>query len=443
MKTITFITLAFTSFCITGCTTDRSSSPYVHAPYATTQVLVGQCLFLQGSGESAAIASALAGLVIDKAFNIVAAGLRAAGSEQKEYLSGFGNFDTPPASLSKTCVTIVQGRFFSSVSQDPDANYFKPAWANTAGLDEEKLKLLAKWHRIYFVDKPDFMMESVISGTSVSGVFTLRPLYALMTEPVERPWADYSGNRHIAILFSFFAAGGNPQADSNPGTEIILGNLAKDQPLIFRYPSNDKSPSKQRVKSDNSNTDKFLAAPYLRWPNEGRFFKLDSGFLAPSTVRVMVTQTKSENKLMTFLADAFDSVEKDLASTAKQALIPSVAQEAKLAAQNQQLSKLNSYNTTYNAALEALGKCANSKVNPTSNMEIFEALQLAQTAHSAQISANIAAKANDFAEPFTAKQIIVASGKSARADCDKVLTSKLASQNDTSPQEDDPAGPPP
>ncbi len=423
---------------ILGCASNRPVTQEVQAPYASTRVLVGECLFLKGAGESAVV-PAIAGLAIDKAFNIVAAGLRAAGEEKKEYLSGVGNFDKPSKSFNGSCVTIVQGRFYSSVSQVPEEAYFSPTWAASTGLDKEKLKSLAKWHYVYLVDKPDFIMESVIVSTSHSGVFTLRPLYALLNRPVEKPWADVvsRGRRHVAMLFSFFAAGEDPTAAANPGTEIVLGEMVKEQPLIFRFP--DRTQWARAVLSSGE-----VSTPYIQWPNEGRFFKLDvTKFSGPATVRVVVTQTKSESKLLMFLADAFDSVKKEISDEAKQAIIPSVAREADIAELRNKLSQQNAYDTALNEALAALDKCANSLAAMSSSSDLRALLALAQTARTEQDEANIIAKINRFPAPFSVDELISRSTQSAKADCRRVLTTKLGSHDGSDGQtSDDPAASP-
>lgn len=428
--------LAITS--LLGCASNRPVTQKVQAPYASTRVLVGECLFLKGAGEGAVV-PAIAGLAIDKAFNIVAAGLRAAGEEKKEYLSGVGNFDKPSKDIVKSCVTIIQGRFYSSVSQVPGDAYFTPAWAASTELDKEKLRALAKWHHVYLVDEPDFIMESVIVGTSQSGVFTLRPLYALLNRPVEKPWADVvsRGRRHVAMLFAFFAAGEDPTAAANPGTEIVLGEMVKEQPLIFRFPG-----GAQWTTAKPSGGEVII--PYMQWPNEGRFFQLDmTKFSGPASVRVVVTQTKSESKLLMFLADAFDSVKKELSDEAKQTIIPSVAREADIAESRNKLSQQNAYNTALNKALAALDKCANSSATTSSSSDLRALLALTQAARAEQDEANIVAKVNRFPAPFSVDELISRSSQSAKADCKKVLTSKLGPHDGSNGQtSDDPAAPP-
>lgn len=437
---ITYLAIAS----ILGCASNHPATKEVQAPYASTRVLVGECLFLEGAGESAVV-PALAGLAIDKAFNIVAAGLRAAGSEKKEYLNGIGNFDKPAEGLVKSCVTIIQGRFYSSVSHVPGDTYFTPAWAASTGLDKEKLRSLAKWHHVYLVDKPDFIMESVIVGTSHTGVFTLRPLYALLNRPVEQPWAEVvgRGHRHVAMLFSFFAAGEDPVAAANPGTEIVLGEMVKEQPLIFRFPAG-KEWGSSALSSKVVSTNKKIPVPYIQWPNEGRFFKLDvTKFSGAATVRVVVTQTKSESKLLTFLADAFDSVKKELSDEAKQAMIPSVSREADIADSTNKLSRQKAYNTAFNTALAALEKCASSSAVTSSSSDLRALLALAQTARAEQDDANIVAKTNRFPAPFEVYELISLSPQSAKAECKKVLTTKLGSHDGSDRQaSDDPAAPP-
>ena len=143
-----------------------------------------------------------------------------------------------------------------------------------------------------------------------------------------------------------------------------------------------------------------------------------------------------------FLADAFDSVKKELSDEAKQAMIPSVARDAGIAESRNKLSQQKAYDTALNTALAALDRCANSPAETSSSSDLRALLVLAQSARAEQDEANIVAKTNRFPAPFGVDELISRSTQSAKTDCKKVLTIKLGSDDGSDGQTDDPAAPP-
>lgn len=368
-----------------------SAKPKQEPTYSTTKVLVGECLFREGSGESA-IGAALLTFGIEKAINLVSGALSIAGQDKATTYYGTGNFDRKFEQLNKTCVIIIKGRFVADVRSID--NLGQPEWASAMQIPGGALKTLARQHRTVLADRPDFMFEAVFNKSLGGTAYTLRPLYAALNSPEEKPALNFSGGRrHVALMLSLVPPGAAFDASSNPGAEIILGQLRPGSPLLFRFPA--------------SSADK---TQYRSWPQESRWFTMDAAKInGPITVRAVVTETRSGSALAKFLGEALEAAKPALKEELETELIPSRRRAAQIADLEAEATLANTYATALQKAYSSLNACAISSATGNSFDHQAQRMTLSQTARNDQEAANRAAIAASQRPPFSTGQLVTLS----------------------------------
>jgi hypothetical protein len=361
--------------------------PSVAAPrpgsFHATRAVVGNCIFSQGES---AIAAALISFGIEKAFNLVGGALSAAGQDKPSTYYATGNFERPINSAVRTCIIIVKGRFSNSATTQTAEQLATspPEWAARLDLTQA-LPKLAREHNLVLTEAPEFVMEVGFVSSKDKSAYTLRPYYAVMNKPNERPLLNFSGGkRHIAVLFSLVPPDSAFDAATNPGAEIILGQVSPGQPLTFRFPN--------------------AAIP---WPQESRWFKIDAEKInGPVTVRAVVTETRSGSALAKFLAQAFEAVKPSLKEEAENALIPSKAKEARLAELTADAALRAAANTANQTVRASLATCVASTATSNSLADRSARLGLSEKVRADQEGANQAAIAASIPKPFPAQELI-------------------------------------
>ncbi|HET6941365.1 MAG TPA: hypothetical protein VFH89_04295 [Sphingomicrobium sp.] len=361
-------------------------------------------MFRETSGESA-VPATLITFGIEKALNLVGAALKKAGEDEVKTFYANGNFEGKPAALKEQCVLVLRGQFAGAIDEKDikDLVSAPPAWTNRMLLPSSALVTLARQHRVYMTAQPDFMFEAAFRSSSDGTAFTLRPLYAALNKPVARPALNFSGDsRHVAIMISLVAPDAEFDADSNPGAEIVLGQLSPRTPVRFQF---------LKV-GDN--------ADYVGWPQESRWFPLKAEDVnGPFTVRVAVTETRTGSALAKFLSEMFEEVKPTLQTEAENRLIAAKGREAKVAEMQAEATLEASYQAAVSTALASLNQCASSTADGTSFEDQSARLALSQKANTDQDAANQAAISAAKKEiPFSGDTMVAPSaGAAVIADC--------------------------
>ena len=299
-----------------------------------TQVAIGPCVTItptekKGLGLGGTILSA----AISAGINLISSILKHAADDKAWISAANRNVDSLAAITGQECIQVVRGQFSTTENPDiaPDegtaGKWFPQADAGVIG---------RLWHanRIWLTKQPEFFFEGRFIASK--GAIKIFPVYAMLHNPA----GSGRGKRSVSVSFAFTQPAEHVDAPNCPAALIVLGELAVDQPLVFR-----------RAEPSDWNT------------YESQWFTLGSSDVAkPHIVSAVETETEPGSKFAQFLLTIFNQPEVQQAITqqAQVLLIPSVAQDAKNLAATAADTAMGDYDSKLLAALNELDTCSNN-----------------------------------------------------------------------------------
>jgi hypothetical protein len=266
------------------------------------QIAVGDCLSTDNppartkpaQGTNKGIVDELAKAAITEGANYIGKALTEAGKARTLTASGTRNLKAPASGLGN-CVIVVRGRFDATGA-------VTPAWTAPHPWNPDLAAKLVE-RGIVSVDAPDFLFEGKIVQSDDASSFTIRPATISYGQPIGEK-VSAGQERHVALFFAFTGPGVKVTADSAPATNVVIGKIATATGFKFAPPPADQSS-----------------------PFEPIWFSVSSDAKKPVTINVVESDTRDERAFLTFLGKVLstDKVKGEIASTAQQVLIPSVA----------------------------------------------------------------------------------------------------------------------
>jgi hypothetical protein len=207
------------------------------------------------------------------------------------------------------------------------------------------------------------------------------------------------------------AAGGrNPPGaavGSRSGSGAAAGSASGTPQLDTGLGSDAQSPGDSMPPAAGQPT----ALPQFTRPFESTWFNLDvTRDLTPLSLTAMVTEVKSANEFLKFVAEVFSDTQDEIDTALKQTLLESERQKAELQALEAQQRLDNTYDTAFEQAVAALETCSTAGTLPNA--------VLARNKQRAAISAALAAGRPT---PFDTDNLIPLNAASAQAACAAAL----------------------
>lgn len=391
-----------------------------------TQVFVGNCITVEGLKESAIGASVLSS-VISQGLTRIGTTLEASAAEQTWTTSGATNFEAKSGAYPR-CVQVVQGHFFAKPIPDT-----LEAWAK--GTDYESYAKLFEGRGILLAAQPDFFFEGVFRPAQDGTAMAIVPAALGFHQPIgTRPLRSDTARR-TKITFVLHPAGKAASDSANAVTELDFGMLWPSKVMTFDMGCLDSMIKSAAPAGPGSSTPPSQpggapppaqppAAPAVPAPTpaaagrpsaacsvESLWMRTAAGTTyAPMSLTATVSQTQDRSDVLGFFADVFKSSKTEIERWAKEELIASEREKARLAALEAQTTQMTKYTTAAAAALQALEKCVSEPT--TANRS---------TARLKQMEANLTAEQAGQLRPFADLDMPELGGKEPEA-TDKAKT---------------------
>jgi hypothetical protein len=400
-----------------------------------TQVFVGNCITVEGLKESA-IGESILSSVISQGLTRIGTTLEASAAEQTWTTSGATNFEAKTGAYPR-CVQIVQGRFFAT----PTPGTLE-AWAK--GTEYEDYAGQLGRRGILLAAQPEFFFEGVFRPAQDGTAMAIVPAALGFHQPIGTRPLRSDAARRTKVTFVLHPAGKAASDGTNAVTELDFGMLWPSKVMTFdtgclasgiapAVPTGSASstPSSQPGSGPPSarppGSQPVPATPPV--PAAGRpstACSVESLWMraaatatyAPMSLTATVSQTQDRSDVLGFVADVFKSSKTEIERWAKEELIASEREKARLGALEAQTTQMTKYTTAAAAALQALEKCVSEPT--TANRS---------TARLKQMETNLTAEQAGQPRPFADADMPALGGKepeatdNAKAACGRAITS--------------------
>jgi hypothetical protein len=266
--------------CAAGCVLIPVASAKESALAANTvsgvQIGLGSCVSLDTQAARNLPAVVFTGLV-SEGLNLLGTALSQAGSDMTWTAQGARNLPAHADAAFPKCVQVVRGRFRTDTRRAAgDA-------LKGLSLPEDALGAFEA-NGIWLADRPDFVFEGRIVMSEERTAAAIRPLYAVMSRPIEdRAFGKGGKERSVVAFLAFSTPGHMPTLETNPAATVVLGPMKPGQ--AFKFPPG----------SDNN---KYVSTTYdTPW-----FTLAKADAEGPLTVTAMVAETQPGNEFAKFLA---------------------------------------------------------------------------------------------------------------------------------------------
>lgn len=411
-----------------GCATNPSADQY-SSQYAT-RVFTGSCIFGKGPGEAASVLAAILPSLISTSFNLFSQTLEASGKEQAWTGTGSANFELDENGKPPKCIQIIRGYFTN------DGN--KADYSKWVPYNEHSNNLMNA--NIYLSAPPDFFFEGAIRRSFVNNVYSIVPVVADYRAPIGERWLRFDSARYVNIGFTFLEPGKSLTDNANSQTNLNLGKFEPnsivkfDQSCLESIPSNISNnpiPTNPNTNPDVSTTNSIrekaqsekTKSSNVNLNNNAKTCSIESlWFFLPKTeeyfpmsVNITVSEVQGESEFYKFISDVFKGSKNDLEKIAKESLISSEREKARLISIQTNNELLDSFTTAVTDALSSLENCSKEgSITDISNVIIK------------QRAANLAAEKAGNKKPF--KPILdfkIKSGEAKKACQDYIQNLKL------------------
>jgi hypothetical protein len=414
---------------LAGCGSTPKKGP--EQSWRATQVFVGNCITVTGLKESAIGASILSS-VIGQGLTRIGATLEASAAEQTWTTTGATNFEAK-SGVYPRCVQVVQGHFFAK----PMPGALK-TWAK--GTDYERYTDQLDRRGILLAAQPDFFFEGVFRTAKDLSAMAIVPAALGYHQPIGTRPLRSDAARRTKMTFVLHPAGKTASDGANALTELDFGMLWPSKVMTFdtgclsdinrsvaqtgsvsstppAQPGGGAPPAQPTPASPVAPA----AAPEVEAGRPSRACSVESLWMrtsasadyVPMSLTATVSQTQDRSDVLGFFADVFKSSKTEIERWAKEELIASEREKARLAALDAQTTNMTKYTTAATAALEALEKCV-SEGPTTANRS---------TARLKQMEANLTAEQAGLSRPFADNDMPKLSGDEveAKAACNKAI----------------------
>jgi hypothetical protein len=417
---------------LAGCGSTPKKGP--EQSWRATQVFVGNCITVTGLTESAIGASILSS-VIGQGLTRIGATLEASAAEQTWTTTGATNFEAK-SGVYPRCVQVVQGHFFAKPM--PDA---LKTWAK--GTDYERYTDQLNRRGILLAAQPDFFFEGVFRTAKDLSAMAIVPAALGYHQPIGTRPLRSDAARRTKMTFVLHPAGKAASDGANALTEIDIGMLWPSKVKVMTFDTDCLSDIKSLAQTGSvSSTPPAqpgggappvqptpvspaapAAAPVAATGQPSKACSVESLWIrtsasanyVPMSLTATVSQTQDRSDFLGFFADVFKSSKTEIERWAKEELIASEREKARLAALEAQTTQMTKYTTAAAAALQALEKCV-SEGPTTANRS---------TARLKQLEANLTAEQAGLSRPFADNDMPKLSGDAvdAKAACDRAIAS--------------------
>lgn len=368
-------TLANATTVVTG-TNEKRPLKFVYG----TQAVIGKCP--SDEGESL-ILSAIGASIVAQGVNRIGAAIKAAAAEETKQVLVRRNVELRADGSFGPCLLVSRGWFYDEkIPPEPFRAYDK----KTGSSFEYEVDKISSIRRsgLPLAATPDFFFEGQFIQLADKKTTTLIPRYAYLDQPISQSDLRPSNSRQILVLFALSDVGKSADLNKGQGATIVLGPLRSGRSK--RYPSEDESLVSYTC-NDESGCTYVSATQVMRSIHESDWFSLDlpEKERKPMTLQVLVSETRSANAFLGFVAEVFGAVQKDVTTELQTALIPSRHEAAEEAAQAANESAANAYDKAYAEAVAKISACGSS---PTDTTKAAEARQSMRTLNKASRNAN-------------------------------------------------------
>lgn len=405
-----------------------------------TLVFVGNCITVTGLTESAIGASILSS-VIGQGVTRIGTTIAASAAEQTWTTSGATNFEAKSGAYPR-CVQVVQGHFFSTPTPDT-----LQAWAK--GTDYERYAEQLERRGILLAAQPDFFFEGVFRSAHDLSAMAIVPAALGFHQPLGTRPLRSDAARRTKITFTLHPAGRAASDSQNAVTELDFGMVWPSKLMDFdtdcvpraigtaapagsvssplpaqpggappAQPSGGAPPVQPMPTSPSAPA----AAPVPEAGRPATACSVESLWMrtaasvtyAPMSLTATISQTQDRSDFLGFFADVFTSSKTEIERWAKEELIASEREKARLAALEAQTQQMTNYINDATEALQALEKCISAEGPTTANRS---------TARLKQMEANLKAEQAGLPRPFVDNDIPKLSGDAdeARAACTRAI----------------------
>lgn len=389
----------------------------------TTHVFVGNCVILPAGREAAlaGLAAAILPSLISQTFDRIGRTLEASAKEYTWTVTAATNFETSDTEFPR-CVQIVRGRF---VGSEADANY---SWASDTIYKQNVSRL--KQRGIWLTSRPAFFFEGVFRQASGDpAVRSIVPVFVSFDSAIAQRTLRADPARNVKLAFAFHAPGKSAADASNPSTDLMLGPL--DPPVALTFDTScvgetttsgatappaqpgvggpPKPPTPAAKPPPAGNTASVPSACV----DESVWFRLPaSKERVPMSITVAVSEVQGASEFLAFVAAVFKDSQDELETLAKQALITSEREKARLAQLEAQNTASVAYDNAVAQVIAALSACSTDG-----------AFAKITEARIKQQAANLAAEKAGVPRPFATLVPLTNTPETAKAACTDALKS--------------------
>ena len=402
---VKYLAVLLCVFLVSACTTiagtgDPPEGVATSVRYGTHAV-IGKC---PSEPAESAIAAAIGASVVSKGVSRIGAAIAAAANEQTNTAYVRRNVELTSDGLGP-CLLVARGWFFKDRSSMIAGTYQDAGGVFNYDGQPSNLHQQGLW----LAATPDFFFEGKMVAAGDGSALSMLPAYAYMGKPMASRFLRPGDARSILVAFAISKPAKDVDLSKGNGATVVLGRFDAGSDKEY------STDAAAVFTCDQQGCPKSPVNQLIRAPNESEWFSVPLTDKAqPMTLQVLVSETQSASKFLTFVGEVFSDVEKDLTTELQQALIPSVGDAADESEATAAENALNAYEEKYAGALAKLVACQSAGTD----------MAKAAAAKKAMRETNQKARAADQPEPFSDSDIdgiVVKAGGNSSAACRDAL----------------------